>query len=319
MLVSICICTYNRCRILAHCLQSIARLTCPPSHKLEVIVIDNNSDDETSNLVEGLLDNFPWKIRYVFERQQGLSAARNRAVEEAKGQYIAFLDDECVVDPKWFCVAISDIEKFQPFFLGGPYVGAFLARDRPRWFKIEYGNAYFLTYRFQKGFHSQFRPSGGNMFVKREVFGALRFDNSFGMRGSRVGIREEIDLQERFRRDHISQDLFFYDPELLIRHFILPEKMTLTYRIKRVFAAGVVNGRSINLLKLLFELAKVACFLLVSPFRCIFRDRRKYPFWQNDAYERAIPQIFFHLGVLKGAVGRSFTVNDEQPPLMTKF
>ena len=309
MLVSICICTYNRCRILAHCLQSISQLTCPASHDIEVLVVDNNSDDGTSDLVKGLRSNFPWKMRYIFEKQQGLAAARNRAVEEAKGQYIAFLDDECVVGPDWLSTALSDIEEFHPFFLGGPYVGAFLPEGRPQWFKIEYGDAYFLTYHFKRGFHSQFRPSGGNMFINCDVFRALRFDTSLGMKGSRVGIREETDLQERFSRSHDSQDVFFYDPALLIHHFILPEKMSLSYRINRVFAAGVANGQSVNLGQMLLEFAKVACFSLVSPFRCIFRDRRRYPFWQNDVYERAIPQIFFHLGVLKASLGRSLTAN----------
>jgi glucosyl-dolichyl phosphate glucuronosyltransferase len=297
-MISICICTYNRSNVLIHCLRSLSQLTDPrPQHEVEVIVIDNNSNDDTSVRVSELIPSFPFEMRYVFEGRQGLSAARNRAVEEAKGEYLAFLDDECIVGPDWLSIALLGIEGFRPSFIGGPYIGAFFPGNRPRWFKIEYGNAYFLKYGFKRGLQDQFRASGGNMFVRRDVFEEHRFDLTLGMIGRRLKIGEETDLQERFLRSHNSEGIF-YEPALVVHHFILPRKMQLSYRAELIFSAAFGSPDNVSLQRVLIALCKIMIFAIISPIRCILRDREKYPYWQNDIYERAIPQTCFHGGTV---------------------
>lgn len=298
MLVSICVCTFNRADILAYCLRSLSQLQDPrPGHDLEVIVIDNNSSDGTSELVRRLAADYPFQLRYIFEKVQGLSAARNRAVKEARGDYLAFLDDECTMDSNWLAVAIAAIEEFRPAFIGGPYVGAFLPQDRPKWFKIEYGNAYFLDEPYDRGFQSKFRASGGNMLVRRDVFHNLRFDPTLGMKGNSVRLGEEVDLQDRFLSSHQAEAVF-YEPGLVLRHFILPQKMTLLHRALRQFSWALTNAERTDFKAFLISFVKVVVWSVVSPLRCLLRDRSKYPFWQNEAYERAIPQICVPAGTI---------------------
>ena len=79
----------------------------------------------------------------------------------------------------------------------GPYFGAFLPGERPGWFKVEYGNAYFMNYHYERGFQNTFRASGGNMFVRRDVFDAVRFDVAMGLVGGQHKLGDETDLQER--------------------------------------------------------------------------------------------------------------------------
>jgi glycosyltransferase involved in cell wall biosynthesis len=296
------------------CLRSLSLLKDPrPKHEIEVIVIDNNSNDETCDLVRGLIPDFPFELRYVFEGQQGLSEARNRAINEAKGDYLAFLDDECIVDPDWLSIAISDIEEFHPSFIGGPYIGAFLPGDRPRWFKIEYGNAYFLSYHLEKGFQDSFRASGGNMLARRNVFEELRFDPTLGMTDRSLKFGEETDLQERFLRSHVSEKIL-YDHGLVVKHFILPRKMQLSYRVQRMFSAGLGRLGRVSLKQFLISLSKVLFFAIISPVRCILRDRKKYPYWQNDVYERAIPQTCFHIGTMAKYLRTRWTRMQAQNP-----
>jgi glucosyl-dolichyl phosphate glucuronosyltransferase len=299
LLISVCVCTYNRSEILAHCLKSLSQLADPrPKHDIEVIVVDNNSNDGTSNLVRGLIADFPFELRYVFEGLQGLSAARNRAVQEAKGDYIAFLDDECVVEHDWLSVAISDIEEFHPSFIGGPYFGVFLPGDRPRWFKIEYGDAYFLQCGLQRGFQHEFRASGGNMLVRRDVFEEVRFDIAMGAIANSYNVGEETYLQEQFLQTHNSEKVF-YEPALVVHHFILPTKMQLSYSAKRLFLNALRrNQKSVTVKRFLIALSKVAVLSIISPIRCALRNRKKYPYWQNDAYERALPQASRHAGTV---------------------
>jgi glucosyl-dolichyl phosphate glucuronosyltransferase len=296
MLISICICTHNRCKILTKCLHSIRNLVDPrPEHDVEIIVIDNNSNDDTSALVGALIDSFPFRIRYVFEGQQGLSAARNRAIAEAKGDYIAFLDDECIIEPDWLPVVISDINEFRPCIIGGPYIGAFLPGDRPKWFKRQYGDAHFLASGYQRGFQDEFRASGGNMIIRRDVFETLRFDIGWGMQGNRVKVGEERDLQRRFLQNHTSERIF-YEPRIVAQHFIVPEKMRLSYLAKRRFAVALVVPGGVDRQKLLIALCKAAVRAVLLPIRSIWRDRTKYPYWQNLVYEELIPEVAFHVG-----------------------
>jgi len=302
MLISVCICTFNRYELLAHCLNSLGQLIDPrPKHDLEIIVVDNNSIDNTSSMVNGLISRFPFKLRYAFEGQQGISAARNKAISEAKGDYLAFLDDECIVEPDWLSVAINDIETFQPSIIGGPYTGEFLPGDRPRWFRIEYGNAYFLAHDYERGFQDKFRASSGNMFVRRDVFDSVRFDSNKGPKGNEVKVGEETDLQERFLDGHRSEKVF-YEPAMTVRHFIRPEKLQLTYRAKHQYAVAIASPKPLRSSAMLVAFAKAVGHLVLAPFEFAFRSRTKYPFWQNYAYEKFLPVTCAHLG----AVARYF-------------
>jgi len=76
--ISIIICTYNRSRSLARTLDTMAALYSPGNLKWELIVVDNNSKDDTKAVVERFKRNSGLNIRYVFEEKQGLSFARNR-------------------------------------------------------------------------------------------------------------------------------------------------------------------------------------------------------------------------------------------------
>jgi GT2 family glycosyltransferase len=91
--VSVVICTHDQPRELPACLESLRDLNTPPD---EVLVVDScPRDDEVQRVCAG------HPVRYLVERHPGLSRARNRGVSEARGELIAFTDDDCVVDPRW--------------------------------------------------------------------------------------------------------------------------------------------------------------------------------------------------------------------------
>jgi glycosyltransferase involved in cell wall biosynthesis len=73
MKITVILCTYNRCEALAKALASITALTLPGSVEWEVLVIDNNSSDETRAVVEDFRRRYPGRFRYMFEPQQGKS------------------------------------------------------------------------------------------------------------------------------------------------------------------------------------------------------------------------------------------------------
>jgi glycosyltransferase involved in cell wall biosynthesis len=101
MKITVILCTYNRCQSLAKALESAAALRLPESLDWEVLVIDNNSSDQTSEVVKGFCRRYPARFRYLFEPRQGKSHALNAGIREAHGDVIAFMDDDVTVEPTW--------------------------------------------------------------------------------------------------------------------------------------------------------------------------------------------------------------------------
>ncbi|MEM7233975.1 MAG: glycosyltransferase family A protein, partial [Planctomycetota bacterium] len=88
--VSVIIPTYNRAEWICHAVRSVFDQTVPP---LEVIVVDDGSTDDTGQVVR---KEFPG-VRYFRQANRGVSAARNKGIIEARGQWLAFLDS----DDRW--------------------------------------------------------------------------------------------------------------------------------------------------------------------------------------------------------------------------
>lgn len=101
MRISVILCTYNRAQSLVNALESVATQTLPESVEWEVLVVDNNSRDQTRDVVEDFCRRHTPRFRYVFEPNQGLCYARNSGVREARGDVLAFVDDDVTVEPGW--------------------------------------------------------------------------------------------------------------------------------------------------------------------------------------------------------------------------
>lgn len=295
MRISICVCTYNRANILPYCLDSLTKLDIPSGCEAEILIIDNNSADCTKDVVADYSRRSPIPMVYFHEPEQGLSAARNRAIREARGEYIGFLDDECVVRPDWIQLLVADINEFAPPIIGGPYIGALLPGTGPKWFKTEYGNAYFLAQRFERGYQKEFRASGGNILLHRKVFKTLQFDQSLGMKADELKLGEEISLQNRFLKENPGT-MIFYEPRIEVAHYILPEKMSLSYHARRAMEAGA--SRKIEGAALALEAAWAFIHLCAFPFRALLRNKATHPYWQNYIYERLIPRVMPVIGSL---------------------
>src|SRR5215472_6665284 len=99
MKISVILCTYNRSRLLQKALGGIAGQALPESDECEILVVDNNSSDQTHDVVKEFCQRYPDRFRYVFEAQQGLSHARNRGISESRGDALVFLDDDVTIAP----------------------------------------------------------------------------------------------------------------------------------------------------------------------------------------------------------------------------
>src|SRR5262249_15103786 len=120
MNITVILCTYNRCQSLAKALESIAVSTMPQSLAWEVVVVDNNSNDQTRQVIETFCGTHPGRFLYVFESRQGLSAARNAGIREAAGEIVAFMDDAVIVHPTWLQALTEPLHSGEWAGSGGP-------------------------------------------------------------------------------------------------------------------------------------------------------------------------------------------------------
>jgi glucosyl-dolichyl phosphate glucuronosyltransferase len=269
----------------------LTNLKVPVGCEAEILVVDNKSVDNTKEVVECYSRHSPIAIFYFYESQQGLSAARNRAIKEACGDYIGFLDDDCIVPKDWLQIIVEDIDNFAPFIIGGPYIGALLPGASPKWFKAEYFT-YVLPKSFERGYQKEFRASGCNMFLHRRVCEAQQFDEGFGMKGNELKLGEEVLLQDRFLSENAGS-MVFYEPRIEVIHYILPHKVSLWYCARREMEGGASRWGPTALS---FELVRALAHLCVSPLHGLFRDRRVYPYWQNYACEKVFPRVMPVIG-----------------------
>jgi glycosyltransferase involved in cell wall biosynthesis len=292
--ISVVICTYNRAELLANSLQTLCEQTINKSD-YEVLVVDNNSRDSTPNLTESFCRSYP-NIRYVLETKQGLSHARNRGWQEAKGRYVAYVDDDCKMPNQWLTIAMQIIDRIAPAVFGGPAY-AFYNSPKPYWWKDHYGT--YEQSQVSRPLRRLEYLKGNNIFFCREVLEGMNgFDARLGMSDKKLGYHEETELQIRIRKT-MPDELIYYDPNLHVFHLVRPETMTLPWILNSSFASGrysyyafqSINPIIVRLTK--FQLLIKACVTLFLFFTDILvgllrYDRERYPHLQNYLYENTI-------------------------------
>ncbi|SQD77686.1 glycosyltransferase family 2 protein [Moritella yayanosii] len=112
MLISICMCTYQRDHVV-DTLRSIAALQLPDHVTLEVIVVDNDEHAYAEMLVKGQANVMDMPVYYRQETAKNIALARNCSINNTKGEWVAFIDDDEVADPDWLAQLLSTAQTFQ--------------------------------------------------------------------------------------------------------------------------------------------------------------------------------------------------------------
>src|SRR5215472_16667421 len=99
--LTVILCTCNRAQSLTETLESLTSSRLPRSVVWEVLVVDNNSTDQTRGLVEEFCRRYPGRFRYLLESKPGKSHALNAGIASARGEVLVFVDDDVTVGPDW--------------------------------------------------------------------------------------------------------------------------------------------------------------------------------------------------------------------------
>ncbi len=282
--VSIVICTYNRENYLKNVLESLINQNVDKS-LFEVLVVDNNSKDNTREVVNSFYDFLP--IRYTFEKQQGLVYARNQGIKEAKGEFIAFVDDDAVVDKNYLKYVLKDLEKNKNWEIFGGKIIPLYNHNKPEWYKDKYEGLDLGS--VPRLLSEREFLYGSNIIIKRDIFECVgNFSITLGERARKFNKGDETEWQIRAKKQNKH---IFYDPKLIIYHLSSPQKTTIRYLIKQAQVSGFIywGFYSYNLkdiLKNFIIFLGVIVGVFVRSLLYVFRDREKYPFWQNYFLEK---------------------------------
>ncbi len=223
MITTVILCTYNRCRSLAKALASATALRLPEPGQWEVLVVDNNSNDQTCAVVEDFCQRYPGRFRYLFEPQQGKSHALNAGIREARGAILAFMDDDVTVDPMWLQNLTAHLQSGEWVGAGGRILPqhSFVS---PPWLSIQEPRALAPFALFDLGPDAgelTEPPFGTNMAFRREAFvqyGVFRPD--LGPQPGNVTRSEDSEFAHRLLG---AGERLRYEPSAVVYHDI-PER-----------------------------------------------------------------------------------------------
>jgi len=229
------VCTRDRPDLLGDCLQTLARQSVPPG-ELEILVVDDGSATALDDVVASV-STAGMPVRLHRQAAAGLQAARNTGIDLARGDVIAFLDDDTLVPPTWASSVLETFDRFKcdglagriELRLEGPDPGWLGPRLRAYLSELDYGSEPHILARRD--------PFGANCAVTAAAARSLDgFRAGLGRTGTLLLSSEEIDFYRRLRD---AGGTIAYSPDAWVTHRVPPGRLTAEWFRRLAYAQGV--------------------------------------------------------------------------------
>jgi len=239
--ISIIIATCNRFESLKKTLDSLLIQDYSEAFSHDIIVVDNNSTDDTKAVIDSYKHKFPGQtLLYMFEGRQGKSFALNTAIAKAKGDIIVFIDDDVILYKDW----LQKIHDFTQSYDFDAATGRIVPRyppDVPSWVKenIDLLSGPIVSYDYGEEVKEYDGKTmnplvGANMIVKRHLFDeAGLFDTNLGPGAGTFGDDTEISIRWGKRNKRL-----YYVGTAAVWHPVTKDRMTLKYIARWNMAFG---------------------------------------------------------------------------------
>ncbi|MCX6967706.1 MAG: glycosyltransferase [Verrucomicrobia bacterium] len=276
--ITVCICTWKRPALLARLLE---RLRCQQTEgrfSYSIVVADNDRLESARSIVE----NFPGSgpaLTYCVEPEQNIARARNKALDLAKGDYAAFIDDDELPEPNWLLALFTACQAHHSDGVLGP-VKPFFEQKPPSWL---IRGKFCERHAHSTGTVLDWRQTRtGNVLFKREILREIPepFRPQFGDGG------EDNDF---FRRMMESRRIFTWCNEAVVFELVSPARFKRSYILKRALLRGQNRRHYADGYR--FAKSAAACILysLALPFLV---------FAGQHIFMKYLMRLFDHAGLL---------------------
>lgn len=245
---TVAICTYNGEKRLPDVLEKLQNQIGVEEISWEIIIVDNNSKDSTAEVIKTYQANWStaYPIKYCFEPKQGLAFARRRAVKEARGNFIGFLDDDNLPASNWVEAAHRFTQLHPKLGAYGGRIGGEFEVDPPEGFEkiarffalIDGKKAYCYNHKYNSTRKKLF-PPGAGMVIRKEAWlesvpECPRLEGVCGESFSSKG--EDIETLSHIQR--AGWEIWF-NPEMYIEHKIPSHRLEKKYLISFFRGVGI--------------------------------------------------------------------------------
>jgi succinoglycan biosynthesis protein ExoM len=294
--ISVCVCTYRRPQLLKHLLEELRGQETNGLFTYSIVVVDNDQSRSAETVVAEFAASSIIPVKYCTESQQNIPLARNKAVENAEGDLIAFIDDDEFPIKRWLLTLFEALNKYGADGVLGP-VKPHFEDEPPQW--VVKGKFYERA-SYPTGFVIDWRKGRtGNVLLKREVFGegAQRFNPEF-----RTG-----EDQDFFRRLIEKGHVFIWCHEAMAYEVVPPARWNRSFMIRRALLQGAVSmlHPTFGARDIAISMIAVPAWALALPFAFVLGHGR---------FMSPLVRLFHHLGRLLALLG----INPVSEPYVTK-
>jgi succinoglycan biosynthesis protein ExoM len=255
--ISVCICTYKRPEFLKRLIHDLISQETEGLFTYSIVVADNDRLRSAEALVTGFAAASPVKIRYCVQPQQNIALTRNKAIENAEGNFIAFIDDDEFPAKDWLITLYKTCKQYQVDGVLGP-VKPYFETPPPEWI-IKSNLCERATY--PTGLVIDWRKGRtGNVLLKSSLFtsGELPFRPEF---------RNGED-QDFFQRKIEAGHVFVWCNEAVAHEFVPPIRWNRKFLLRRALLRGSIEPKTVGFgpASLFRSLAAVLAYSVAMPF-----------------------------------------------------
>lgn len=283
--ISVCVCTYKRPHLLNRLFKLLSEQERQGLFTFSIVIVDNDQLRSAEPVVSEFAANSPIPVRYCMEPRQNIALARNKAVENAAGDFVAFIDDDEFPAPRWLLNLFTTCQQYGVDGVLGPVKRHFDV-EPPQW--VVKGNFYERP-THPTGFVIEWSGGRtGNLLLKKALFA-----------GDELPFRPEFragEDQDFFRRKIEKGNVFIWCNEAVVYEVVPPSRWDRTIMLKRALLRGAttVLHPTFGIRDISKSLIAVPAYTLALPFMLILGKHR---------FMNLLVRLFDHLGLLLALLG----------------
>ncbi len=234
--ICVCVCTYKRPNYLKRLLKELQSQKTEERFTFSAVIIDNDSELSAKRIVAGISKEASLQIEYYTEPEKNIALARNKAVQHATGDFIAFMDDDEFPSENWLLRLYKSICEYRVDGILGP-VKPYFEPEPPTWV-VKSGLCERSSFPTGTMLQNPKYTRTGNVLFDKRIFKENRdwFNRNFGTSGG-----EDVDF---FKRMMAKGYIFNWCNEASVFESVPPERCSRSYFIKRALLRGAINAKN---------------------------------------------------------------------------